>query len=105
MKAVPRLMIMFPIAMLIVAPSVQAGSYYAHARVLESTPVFETVERAVPRQVCYDERVAPRRSRVGHSVTVPIVGAILGGALGNAVGHGKSNKRVGAVVGAVLGGS
>jgi len=104
-KAVHTLMIMVPAAMLVVAHGAQAGNYYAHAHVVQSTPVYETVERAVPRQVCYEERVTSPGHGAGYSVTGPIVGAIIGGAIGNAVGHGKSNKRVGSVVGAVLGGS
>lgn len=82
-----------------------ADTHYDYAQVLESRPVYRTVEVTVPRQECWDEEVAhTHRTRSGSSSRTPaLLGTIVGGALGNAVGHGKSNKRVGAVLGAVLG--
>lgn len=109
MKAVQKIMLLLPAAALIVAPMAQAGGHYKNghykkAPVVNTTPIYETLERVVPTEVCYDERVPVRQAR-RHSATGPILGALIGGAIGNAVGHKKSNKRVGAVVGAVLGGS
>ena len=89
----------------------------AQAKVVDSTPIYETVNYSVPREVCrlertaydgyrddyrndYDDRRGRRVSR-----TPPIVGAIIGGALGNAVGNGRKNRRIGTAVGAILGGS
>ena len=68
-------------------------------------PIYETVSYAIPRESCYDERVAVHHGRTHGSATAPIFGAIIGGAIGNAVGHHKRNKQVGTVVGALLGGS
>lgn len=82
---------------------VLADTRYEYAQVLESRPVYRSVEVSVPRQECWDEEIAHTDSVRPDSNTSAIIGTIIGGALGNAVGHNKSNKRVGAVVGAVLG--
>jgi uncharacterized protein YcfJ len=102
-KAVQKIAILVPAVMLVFSPMVQARAHYSKAKVVNSAPIYQTVERVVPVEQCHVERV--RSHQVQRSVTGPIVGALIGGALGNAVGHNKSNKRVGAVVGAVLGGS
>ena len=86
----------------IVSTTVNAGSSYERARVVSSTPVYQTVVYEEPREVCRQERVAYQKS-AHHSKTPGIIGAIVGGALGNAVGSKKSNKRVGTVVGGILG--
>ena len=77
-------------------------SSYQRAKVLSSTPVYQTVVYEEPREVCRQERVAYEQN-FKQSRTPAIIGALVGGALGNAVGRKKSNKRVGAVVGSVLG--
>ncbi|WP_045855722.1 glycine zipper 2TM domain-containing protein [Teredinibacter purpureus] len=80
--------------------------------VIAATPLYETVERSVPVERCWTERVreetpvyhtkqGPKRD----STTSMIVGSLIGGAFGNAVGAGDENKKVGTVVGAVLGAS
>lgn len=92
-------------APLLLAPAVAfAGTSYDHAKVVGVDPIYETVRIAVPREECFDERVA-YGGRRHQSSTAPIFGAIIGGAIGNAVGHHKRNKQVGTVVGALLGGS
>jgi uncharacterized protein YcfJ len=80
-----------------------AESRFDYAEVIDSTPIYRTVEVSVPREECWTEEVVSQRRAHSHSSTPAILGTIIGGALGNAVGHDKSNKRVGAVVGAVLG--
>ncbi len=80
-----------------------AESRFDYAEVIESTPIYRTVEVSVPREECWTEEVVSHRRPHSQSNTPAILGTIIGGALGNAVGHDKSNKRVGAVVGAVLG--
>lgn len=80
-----------------------AESRFDYAEVIESTPIYRTVEVSVPREECWTEEVVTHRRPHSQSSTPAILGTIIGGALGNAVGHDKSNKRVGAVVGAVLG--
>ncbi len=79
-----------------------AESSYKQARVVSSTPVYETVVYEEPKEVCRQERVAYQEP-VRDSKTGGVVGALIGGALGNAVGSKKSNKRVGAAVGGILG--
>jgi len=106
-------------AMLVAALSLpaSAGDYrsaQARAEVVESVPIYRTVEVAVPREVCRDERYESRYSqhREGRyrnsgrrSNTPGILGAIVGGAIGHAVGNGNKNKKIGTAVGALLGGS
>lgn len=86
----------------IVSTTAYAGASYERARVVSSTPVYQTVVYEEPREVCRQERVAFQES-AHRSKTPGIIGAIVGGALGNAVGNKKSNKRVGTVVGGILG--
>lgn len=90
-------------ATVMLAAPVWADTRYEYADVIESTPVYRTVEVTVPREECWSEQVVSHRRARPESHTPALLGTIIGGALGNAVGHGKSNKRVGAVVGAVLG--
>jgi len=90
------------LALLLATPSF-ADTRYEYAQVIESRPVYRSVEISMPREECWNEEVAHTRDTRSTSRTPAILGTIIGGALGNAVGHGKSNKRVGTVVGAVLG--
>ena len=69
----------------IVSTTAYAGSSYERARVVSSTPVYQTVVYEEPREVCRQERVAYQES-AHRSKTPGIIGAIVGGALGNAVG-------------------
>ena len=80
-----------------------ANTSYEYADVIDSRPIYQTVEVSTPREECWNEEVVSRHRSRSDSRTPAIIGTIIGGALGNAVGHGKSNKRVGTVVGAVLG--
>lgn len=91
-----------------------AGSHRtapARAEVIQAEPIYRSVEVAVPREVCRDERYAAssrgeRYERSGRRSRTPgIVGAIIGGAIGHSVGNGKTNKKIGTAVGAILGGS
>jgi uncharacterized protein YcfJ len=91
------------IAAAVFAAPLLAESRVDYAEVIESTPIYRTVEVSVPREECWTEEVISQRRAHSQSNTPAILGTIIGGALGNAVGHDKSNKRVGAVVGAVLG--
>lgn len=76
---------------------------YEYATVIDSRPIYQTVEISTPREECWNEEVVVHRRDRSDSNTPAIIGTIIGGALGNAVGHGKSNRRIGTVVGAVLG--
>jgi uncharacterized protein YcfJ len=73
-----------------------------YARVLNSRPIYRTVEERVPQQRCWTETVH-EDSRSDNSPAGAIVGGVVGGALGHAVGHGNSNKKIGTAVGVVLG--
>jgi uncharacterized protein YcfJ len=96
-----------PTVVLMTAAGAALGNTaYEDAVVLESIPVYRTVEFSMPRQECWQEEIARHSRRDGYDSRTPdLLGAVIGGAVGSAVGHNKSNKRVGAVVGALLGGS
>ncbi len=90
----------------------QSNGFYDQAKVTQAEAIFETVERRVPREECWNEKIeyAPEPRYGRHysrrqSSTPLILGALIGGALGNELGHSKKNKQVGAVAGAILGGS
>ena len=88
----------------------QAGQTYGdgfttRAKVLASTPVYETINE--PRQECWTETVGyeTRSSRDG-SAGGAIIGAIAGGLIGSTVGKGDGGVAaagVGAATGAVVG--
>jgi uncharacterized protein YcfJ len=71
------------------------------ARVLNSRPIYRSVEERVPQQHCWTESV--REESHGNSPAGAIVGGVVGGALGHAVGHGSGNKKIGTALGVVLG--
>ncbi len=85
-----------------------APVFYEYAKVVESTPIYETRYSNTPRQSCWLEeevRYTPSRSH-GHGLsTGAVLGGIIGAAVGNELGHEKRNKQVGAVAGALLGAS
>lgn len=89
---------------LAVTPALASSSVsYDYATVIDSQPVYTTVQINTPREECWQEEVVFEDGGRGRHPLGTVVGGVIGGALGNAVGHKKSNKRVGAVVGAVLG--
>lgn len=79
-------------------------SYFDHARVLHTEPVFQVVRVEEPREVCWTERVTHRRPRRHNSATPEIVGGIIGGVVGNQFGSGRG-KDIATVAGVILGGS
>ncbi|MFT6037779.1 MAG: hypothetical protein ACI9TP_000565 [Candidatus Azotimanducaceae bacterium] len=91
-------------ASLAAVPALAADNVsYGYATVIDSQPVYTTVQINTPREECWQEQVVYEDRRRNSHPLGTVVGGVIGGALGNAVGHRKSNKRVGAVVGAVLG--
>lgn len=94
--------VMLAFASLGLATSAFADTRYEYADVIQSEPIYQTVEISEPHQECWNEDVQ-RRHRNSQSRTPALLGTIIGGAIGNSVGHGKSNRRIGTVVGAVLG--
>lgn len=80
------------------------NGFHDTARVLRTTPIYETVSVNQPRERCWNERVTHRQPRQGKSYTPSIAGAIIGGAVGNQFGKG-SGKDAMTVAGAILGAS
>jgi uncharacterized protein YcfJ len=74
---------------------------YAKAKVLNATPVYQTVRYPVDEQVCWDEQVW-QQNRPSAAPTV--LGAIIGGVVGNQFGHGDG-RVVATVAGAAIGGT
>lgn len=76
----------------------------AYAEVLNSTPVYQQVNVAIPRQQCYDQQVVYRDS--GATVGGTLLGGLAGGLLGHSIGGGSGKAwatGIGAVVGAGIG--
>ena len=100
-------------ALLAVSGAAQAGhgrgdgdGFTARAKVLASTPVYETINE--PRRECWTETVGyeTRSYRDGNNHGGAILGAIAGGLLGSTVGKGNGKvaaAAVGAATGAVVG--
>ncbi len=88
------------------ASSGQGDGFTARAKVLASTPVYETVNE--PRRECWVETVGyeTRDTRSGGNAGGTVLGAIAGGLLGSTVGKGDGRvaaAAVGAATGAVVG--
>lgn len=80
--------------------------FTTQARVLSSTPVYDTVNE--PSRECWTETVGYERTAVrnGNNTGGSIIGAIAGGLLGSTVGKGNGKvaaAAVGAATGAVVG--
>lgn len=77
--------------------------YRDYAKVLDVTPIYQTVEVSTPRRECWDEEVV--HGRPGRrSATPVIVGTIIGGVIGNQIGDGRG-KKLATVAGSLLGAS
>lgn len=84
----------------------QGDGFTTRAKVLASTPVYETINE--PRRECWVETVGyeTRDTRSGSNTGGTIIGAIAGGLLGSTVGKGDGRvaaAAVGAATGAVVG--
>lgn len=95
--------LLLPVLAGVIAASVSglAQASTERARVLSSTPIYETV--SVPREVCRAEQVVERGRSSGAGA---VMGGIAGGAMGNAIGDGSGRAIatvVGLIGGAVLG--
>ncbi len=98
-------------ALLAASGAVQAGrghgdGFTTRAKVLASTPVYETIND--PRRECWTETVGyeTRSYRDGSNTGSAILGAIAGGLIGSTVGKGDGKvaaAAVGAATGAVVG--
>ncbi len=81
----------------------QSSGIITEARVVDSQPVYQTVQVNTPSQECWQEPVQVESKN--YSSTPAILGAIIGGSIGNEFGSGDSGRDVATVAGAVLGGS
>jgi uncharacterized protein YcfJ len=98
-------------ALLVASGAAQANrgdgdGFSTRARVLASTPVFETINE--PTRVCWTETSGyeTRTYNDGHNTGGAVIGAIAGGLIGSTVGKGNGQvaaAAVGAATGAVVG--
>ena len=96
-------------AMLAASGMAQAGhgrgdGFATRARVLASTPVYETINE--PRRECWTETVTQETRAYSNNTGGAILGAIAGGLIGSTVGKGDGKvaaAAVGAATGAVVG--
>ena len=83
------------------------GQGYGFARVINSQPIYETVEIDDGREVCRNEQVripqyAQQYEARPRSETASVFGAIIGGVIGNQFGHGRG-RAAATVAGVALG--
>ena len=83
--------------------AVSGHGFVGKAKVIETEPLYETIEVANPVTECWTERVTRNNHRRG-SYTAPLAGGIVGGVVGNQFGGGRG-KTVLTVAGALLGAS
>ena len=88
-------------------PDSNQGQGYDFARVINSQPIYETVEIDDGREVCRNEQVripqyAQQYDARPRSETASVVGAIIGGVIGNQFGHGRGRSAA-TVAGVALG--
>ena len=86
------------------AQSRAGDDFYAKAKVISVTPVYDRVLVSQPEEQCWNERIHyPGRGRA-RSYTPVIAGAIVGGVVGNQFGGGRGRDAL-TVAGALLGAS
>jgi uncharacterized protein YcfJ len=86
-----------------------SGAFQDNAKVVASTPVYESINE--PRRECWEEEVRyepryERPNRRDSNAGSAIFGGLVGGVLGNSIGKGDGRKAataIGAVLGAVAG--
>ena len=81
--------------------SAQAQDKVVTAKVVNRTPVMETVQVSSPQKVCREEQVVTQRHK---SYTPSIFGGIVGAVVGNQFGSG-GGRTVATVAGAAVGAS
>lgn len=70
--------------------------------VTHSVPIYSTVTRMIPHEVCQDQQVAVQQQSGGNNVAAGIIGGVIGGVLGHQIGGG-SGKVAATIGGAALG--
>jgi len=91
------------IGMAVLSTPGMASGFQDRAEVINSTPVYESVNE--PRRECWDEKVGYETSR-RREYGGAIVGGLVGGLLGNQIGKGSGRSwgtAVGAATGAIVG--
>jgi uncharacterized protein YcfJ len=95
--------VMLTVSLTLICSPVWAGHRHAgydKAKVVRTSPVYETVRYPIDEQVCWDEQVWQRH----HPSAVPtIAGAVIGGVVGNQIVHGDG-RAFATVAGAAIGG-
>ncbi|MFZ3053878.1 MAG: glycine zipper 2TM domain-containing protein [Sulfuricurvum sp.] len=70
--------------------------------VTHSVPIYSTVTKMIPHEVCQDQQVAVQQQSGGNNVAAGIIGGVIGGVLGHQIGGG-SGKVAATIGGAALG--
>jgi len=73
-----------------------------YVAVTHSTPIYSTVTRMIPHEVCQDQQVAVQERSGGNNAVAGIIGGVVGGVLGHQIGGG-SGKVAATIGGAALG--
>ena len=74
--------------------------------VTHSTPIYSTITKRIPHEVCQDQQVAIQQQPSGSNTMRSIVGGIIGGVLGHQIGGGSGKVAAtigGATVGTMIG--
>ena len=82
------------------------GDFYDYAKVVDVTPLYESVRVSQPQRECWNESIRRPVVYQMHGDTAPgmIVGGIIGGVLGHQVDHGRDAATVaGTLIGATIG--
>ena len=103
MKRIMTVLILGTAVLAFSGAAVSGHGFVGKAKVIETEPLYETVEVANPVTECWTERVTRNNHRRG-SYTAPLAGGIVGGVVGNQFGGGRG-KTVLTVAGALLGAS
>ena len=83
------------------ASNAQSEMQIVSSKVLNRTPIMESIQVSSPKRVCYQEQVVTQNTQ---SYTPSILGGIVGAAAGNQFGKGRG-KDLATVAGGVLGAS
>lgn len=92
------------VATLFASTGIQAAGFQDTARVVSSSPVYESVN--TPQQDCWTEQVGYDNVQRDRSYGGAVVGGIVGGLLGSAIGKGTGRNvatAIGAATGAITG--
>ncbi|MDD2828341.1 MAG: glycine zipper 2TM domain-containing protein [Sulfuricurvum sp.] len=88
------------------SPSDTIISDIEYVSVTRSEPIYSTVSKKIPHEVCEDQQVAVQEQGGNSNVVGGLVGAALGGVLGHQLGGGSGKVATtigGAAIGTMLG--